>query len=245
MSFKPFRWECPYCRHKQVVVESSHHAGSYYLGFGKTRFGLLCFSINAINCANESCNSPTVAGYVHEAKWAVDRFEPDYAKPPVYGARLMPMSSSKPQPEYIPKPLRDDYTEACAVRDLSPKSAATLARRCLQGMIRDFCGISRSTLSQEIAALREAVQDGTADRSVTIESVEAIDNVRIVGNIGAHMERDINNIIDVDPGEAQLLIDLIELLFEEWYIARQSRLDRLSALSYLASTKKAIANVKK
>lgn len=37
--------------------------------------------------------------------------------------------------------------------------------------------------------------------------------VREIGNIGAHMEADINVIIDVDPDEAQILIDLVELLF--------------------------------
>jgi len=33
---------------------------------------------------------------------------------------------------------------------------------------------------------------------------EAIDAVRKLGNIGAHMEKDINVIVDVDPEEAEL-----------------------------------------
>jgi hypothetical protein len=45
--------------------------------------------------------------------------------------------------------------------------------------------------------------------------VEAIDIVRNIGNIGAHMEADINVIVDVDPDEAQTLIELIETLFLE------------------------------
>ena len=36
----------------------------------------------------------------------------------------------------IPIPqLMDDYEEACAIVNLSPKASATLSRRCLQGMI--------------------------------------------------------------------------------------------------------------
>ena len=58
---------------------------------------------------------------------------------------------------------------------------------------------------------------------MTPESVEAIDHVRTIGNIGAHMEKDIDLIIEVDPGEAQALIELIELLFEEWYVAKYER----------------------
>ena len=44
----------------------------------------------------------------------------------------------------------------------------------------------------------------------------AIDAVRRVGNIGAHMEHDINVIVDVEPREAELLIGLVETLFREW-----------------------------
>ena len=52
---------------------------------------------------------------------------------------------------------------------------------------------------------------------------DAIDAVRKIGNIGAHMEKDINIIVDVDPDEAQLLIELIEILVKEWYIAKHQR----------------------
>ncbi|ASC06056.1 hypothetical protein S101468_01819 [Acetobacter pasteurianus subsp. pasteurianus] len=88
---------------------------------------------------------------------------------------LLPFSNAKPQPDYIPKPIREDYYEACKIRDLSPKASATLIRRCLQGMIRDFAGIQKGTLNKEITDLKEAVETGTADRSITAESVEAID----------------------------------------------------------------------
>ena len=67
--------------------------------------------------------------------------------------RLLPKFASKPQPEYIPYALREDYDEACSICDLSPKAAATLVQRCLQGMIRDFCKINdKRTLNDEIKA---------------------------------------------------------------------------------------------
>lgn len=46
---------------------------------------------------------------------------------------------------------------------------------------------------------------------------------RRIGNIGAHMEKDINLIIDIEPDEAQKLIKLIELLIEQWYIERHNQ----------------------
>ena len=44
-----------------------------------------------------------------------------------------------------------------------------------------------------------------------------------MGNIGAHMEKDVNLIVDIDPGEAQKLIKLLELLFKDWYVAQHDR----------------------
>ncbi|MCC7267179.1 MAG: DUF4145 domain-containing protein [Caulobacteraceae bacterium] len=152
---------------------------------------------------------------------------------------LQPQGTSKVQPDYIPKALVEDYTEACLIRDLSPKASATLARRCLQGMIRDFCGISKNRLVDEISALRTAVDAQTAPRDVSPDSLDAIDAVRKVGNIGAHMESDINNIVPVEPVEAQLLIELVESLFDEWYVARHKRQQRFAAVAKLAESKKA------
>lgn len=106
-------------------------------------------------------------------------------------------------------------------------------------MIRDFCDISKSTLNAEILELRRLIDSGEQPRGVTHESMDAIDAVRNVGNIGAHMERDIDVIVPVDPDEAQLLIELIELLLEEWYVARHKREQRLSAVRQLADTKRA------
>ncbi len=44
--------------------------------------------------------------------------------------------------------------------------------------------------------------------------------VKSVGNIGAHLEQDVNLIVDVDPGEAETLLQLIHLLDIEWYVAK-------------------------
>jgi hypothetical protein len=71
------------------------------------------------------------------------------------------------------------------------------------------------------------------------ESVTAIDHVRSIGNVDAHMEKDIDLIIDVDAGEAQALIELIELLFKEWYTARHNREQGLAHLAAIAAAKKA------
>lgn len=70
---------------------------------------------------------------------------------------VFPRAIFKHFPDYVPKSVRQDYEEACAIRTLSPKSSATLCRRCLQGMIRDFWQIHGASLNAEIKELRGKV----------------------------------------------------------------------------------------
>lgn len=128
--------------------------------------------------------------------------------------QIRPRSSARQFPQYIPPAIRQDYEEACAIVNLSPKASATLSRRCLQGMIRDFWGISKNNLYNEIDELKD---------KIPADLWSSIDALRQLGNIGAHMEKDTDVIVDIDPNEAESLIKLIELLIKEWYINREER----------------------
>lgn len=205
---------------------------------GDTRDGVVGMDSSAIACQNPDCNRISVdvsLGRIHT--WGDGTFRALTGEKPFFTGPLFPKGTAKPQPNYIPAPIVEDYEEACAIVADSPKAAATLVRRCIQGMIRDFAGIAKATLNLEIDALKKALDDGTADRSISPETVEAIDHVRKIGNIGAHMEKDINVIVPVDPDEAQQLIALAELLFDEWYVARHNRQSRLSEIAMLAAAK--------
>ena len=48
--------------------------------------------------------------------------------------------------------------------------------------------------------------------------------------IGARMESEGAEIQDADPGEAKLLIGLIETLIQDWYVARDERRKRLEKI---------------
>lgn len=151
--------------------------------------------------------------------------------------KVIPEIKNKTLPTYIPKPISEDYLEAWLIVGKSPKAAATLARRCLQGMIRDFCGISKGTLKQEIDEVKNIVNSAQGIPGVTLESVEAIDLVRKMGNIGAHMEKDINNIIEIDEGEAEVLLEVVDILIKDWYVQRESRQNSLMKLKSITQSK--------
>lgn len=230
----PFNWTCPYCDRDQVVSINNFSDSVDKISNARSVVGQFSVRTTTIVCANHDCRMLTL-------NYALFRSHPNHSQhvvgEPINSWKLLPESSAKPQPEYITKALRDDYSEACRIVSLSPKASATLARRCLQGMIRDFAGIKKNRLFQEIELLSTAVTKGNAPLGVTAESVEAIDHVRKIGNIGAHMEKDVNLIIEIEPDEAEQLIGLIELLFKEWYVARHDRERRLDALKATAKAK--------
>lgn len=228
---------CPYCQTAQVVQDAQRHKSMHRIYVDKNIEGKIAFHIHAIACANPDCAKTLIEGFLTPVGTKLSG-EISSVGPIIEKWALRPQGLARPLPDFIPQPIMEDYTEACRIRDLSPKASATLIRRCLQGMIRDFCGISKDTLYQEIITLKKKIDDGTAPKGVSEESVEAIDRIRGIGNIGAHMEKDIDLIIPVDANEAQLLIDLTEMLFDEWYISRAKREARLAALKEVADSKK-------
>jgi hypothetical protein len=59
-------------------------------------------------------------------------------------------------PEKVPLVVRQDYTEACLIKDISPRASAALARRCLQGMIRDKYNVTMVSLNNEIQKVKKS-----------------------------------------------------------------------------------------
>jgi hypothetical protein len=139
-----------------------------------------------------------------------------------------PNAKVKNYPDYIPEAILTDYRESVLIADLSPKASATISRRCLQGIIRDYWKVKPGRLVDEIAAISSDIDKTTFN---------AIDAVRKIGNIGAHMEKDINYIVDVDTNESKVLIGLIELLIESWYINRHDKEERLLLIKKIADSK--------
>jgi hypothetical protein len=127
-------------------------------------FGPVSYNINSVTCQNNDCSKMTLGVAVYQrVDYPSGHYQPGTL---VRNWGLMPESDAKPQPDFIPKALVEDYTEACRIRDLSPKASATLARRCLQGMIRDFCkdheGDARSGNQSAACTYRQGC--GTARR---------------------------------------------------------------------------------
>lgn len=226
---------CPYCGRPTTITDPNYFSHWEKIVITDSDKGDVGLFSQAVTCPNRECQKLWLKLQLRKAiqntynyAWKMSTVIQEW--------QLLPESEAKVLPDYIPKSIKSDYLESCRIRDLSAKASATLARRCLQGMIRDFWGIKKSRLIDEIDALKEQIDPLVWD---------AIDAVRSVGNIGAHMEKDINLIIDVDSKEAQLLIGLIEQLVEDWYINRHEKEMRLSAIKELVKNKKEVKAEKK
>lgn len=216
---------CPHCNRHTTITDPNRYSHWQKVHIAESDKGNFGAYLEAITCPNKECGKLWLRFELNSADYRGNRQEWER----LHQWQLLPESNAKVLPDYIPEPIQKDYYESCRIRDLSPKASATLARRCLQGMIRDFWGISKTRLKDEVDALEEKVDPDTWT---------SIDAVRGVGNIGAHMEKDINIIVEVEPEEAQLLIGLIEQLVDDWYIDRENRRLRSESLKALAEAKK-------
>jgi len=115
--------------------------------------------------------------------------------------------------QYIPKKYYTDYEESLKVLSASPKASAALSRRLLQYIIRDEYKIKKKSLNAEI-------EEFILLSGIPTHLTDAIDAVRNIGNFAAHPTKDKNTgeIVNVEPGEAEWLIEVIEAFFDFTFV---------------------------
>ena len=118
-----------------------------------------------------------------------------------------------PLSDDVPEKYKTDYLEAVAVLADSPKASATLSRRCLQNLLRDHVGVKKGNLSSEIDQL-------LLNNELPSYLSEAVDAIRNIGNFAAHPMKSTNSleIIDVEVGEAEWSLDVLERLFDFYFV---------------------------
>lgn len=218
IDFNKQTFTCPYCGRQQAFsyANMGHSVNSFPEGLcSKKSLDFEEIDVYHICCSNDSCKRIIISGRFLKSGRQFD---------------ILPRQVHKLYPNYIPQQIRDDYAEAADIIELSPKAAATLFRRCLQGMIHDFWNIKDKNLYVEISQLKN---------KVSASMWNALDGLRKIGNIGAHMETDVNLIIDIDVSEAKKLQKLIELLFDKWYITRHDEEELYNDITDTSNKKQA------
>ncbi len=123
------------------------------------------------------------------------------------------VSNRTPASKEVDEMFSKDYNEACLVLAFSPKASAALSRRCLQNVLREKAKVKHGDLSKEI---QQVIDSGNLPSYLS----ESIDAIRNIGNFAAHPLKSTSTgeIIEVEIGEAEWLLDVLESLFDFYFI---------------------------
>jgi hypothetical protein len=148
---------------------------------------------------------------------------------PLKWDQFYPTASSRgPVPSDVPAPIAADYNEAALVLPYSPKASAALSRRCLQAILRD-AGYTQRDLAVQIEAV---LNETDARKALPTGPHNTLDAIRSFGNFSAHpiTDKTTLQIIDVDDHEAEYCLDILDALFDNYYVRPADAKRRRAAL---------------
>jgi hypothetical protein len=191
--------KCPHCHeafHAALTSVELGHVGSTE----KWRF---FWRVQHVACP--ACAMPILfAGYLQD--WGSTRF-------PGKGFMVFPRGAPRPKaPPAVHPDIAADFDEACLVFDDSPQASAALSRRCLQHLLAER-GVSNK---KDLSA---AIDDALASR-LPSHIADDLDAIRNIGNFAAHPQKSANSgeVLPVEPHEAEWNLDVLEQLFDFYYV---------------------------
>ncbi|WP_211309814.1 DUF4145 domain-containing protein [Mucilaginibacter yixingensis] len=146
---------------------------------------------------------------------------------PVSLRLIHPKGSMRPPvPIEVPTHISVDYSEACIVLADSTKASAALSRRCLQNLLLDAAGVSKGDLSGQIQSV---IDSGKLPSHLS----DDIDAIRNIGNFAAHpnKSKSTGEILEVEPNEAEWNLEVLEALFDFYYVQPAKAAIRRAALN--------------
>ncbi len=153
---------------------------------------------------------------------------PAWGGDPSRGTRLQvhPLGKVRPLSPDVPAAYGERFQKAVRVVPLAAEASAALSRRLLQDLIREEAGIKHHNLSDEIEEL-------LSSNALPSDLANDVDAIRTLGNFAAHpiKSESTGEVVEVEPGEADWLIEVLEELFDFYFVrpkARQRRRDKLN-----------------
>lgn len=148
--------------------------------------------------------------------------------PPSRVERFMayPKGAERPLPPEVTDPYRAEFGEAVRVLPDSEKASAALSRRCLQSILRDKAGVKPGDLYNEIDQV-------IASGKLPPDIADGLHLVRVIGNFAAHPMKSTSTgtIVDVEPGEAEWNLDVVERLFDFYFVGPAVTATRKAAIN--------------
>jgi len=144
--------------------------------------------------------------------------------------QVYPIGANRgPVPPEVPPEIARDYVEACNVLPISPKASAALSRRCLQNMLHAH-SYKAKDLAKEIDLL---LNEPDRTKALPHKLRVTVDGIRNFGNFSAHPidDKTTLQVIHVEPHEAEWCLEIVEELFEHFYVgpaAAKAKKDKLN-----------------
>ena len=223
-AFNPRREEgpppvnCPYCSIKMSPVRDR-------MAYGGSMF----WQDQGVQARVEAVACPECRGVflLHSHFETQDGGEPGTATwRDLDSAVLWPrVSSRQPVPPEVPEQYASLAREAGLILPDSPRASAALSRRCLQQLLRNEAEAPPGKLYFEIEwALANAGLPSRATRS--------LHSLREIGNMAAHpnMGPESDDYLEVEPGEADWTLDVLDDLFDHFFVGPALEAARRAAL---------------
>jgi hypothetical protein len=137
---------------------------------------------------------------------------------------IRPLSSGRPRlTSDVPAEFESEYQTACELLTLSPESSAAIARR----LLRRFLAAQSGAEDAELSALIEAT---TESPELQPYLREALRTLVAAARLEPQSEKSLrpHTLMPVEPGEAEWTLDVLQTLFEAYYV-QPARLQRLQS----------------
>jgi hypothetical protein len=208
---------CPHCKlgihegysYTQMIL-STNKAGNQY-GW-RTKYQLC-----------PECRETII--HLEKGAWgAVQQNQPPQTVQPSESHLVWPQQGSRQCPPAVPDGLKKDFLEAAAILPKSPQASAALTRRCLQHLLRDYGKAKTRDLADQIDEIASSLPVSLSDQ---------LHAVRNIGNFAAHPQKSTNSgeILEVEPQEAEWNLEVLEELFDHYFVKPAILLKRKEALN--------------
>jgi hypothetical protein len=167
-------------------------------------------------------------------QWAEQRLSGQASRqavpvPPTLKSERMvwpPAVARTPIPKDVPAGIAKDYGAACRVFADSPEASAALSRRCLQHLLVVKAGATKKDLADQIDEVVES-------KELPSRLANDLHAVRVIGNFGAHpiKSKSTGEIVEVEPGEAEWNLDVLDGLFQHYYVDEERAKQRRAAIN--------------
>jgi hypothetical protein len=166
-------------------------------------------TLDYMYCANDECRQLVIRA--HESfHLPLSAFKNPEDQKRTWLAR--PQGSTRSIDPLVPEPFRTDYLEAARLLPISPRMSAVMSRRVLADLLEKYDGQTQFNLSDRVEKFANNPAHPSGLRG-------NLDHFREVANFGAHTQTDDQaEIIDVDQGEAEWMLDLLDRLFDYFIV---------------------------